>query len=89
MKSYPISTDLLYVKGIPPVAPARREKEWAPFFFSKNFITEHPKITLEQFRLPASKLKALGVQVTRLRKHIRAEVEKDLIHRAVELETSL
>ena len=70
MKSYPISTDLLYVKGIPPVAPSRREKEWAPIFFSKIFIKEYPEITLEQFKLPTGKLKALGVQATRLRHQI-------------------
>jgi len=89
IKGYLISTDLLYVKGIPAVAPTRREKEWAPIFFSKIFIKEHPEITLEHFKLSANKLKALGVQVTRLRQQIRASVERDQIHQAVDQETSL
>jgi len=89
IKEYLISTDLLYVKGIRPVPPTRREKEWAPIFFSKIFIKEHPKPTLEHFKLSANKLKALGVQVTRLRQQIRASVERDQIHQAVDQETSL
>ncbi len=44
---------------------------------------------MEQFKLSSNKLKALGVQVTRLRQQIRASVERDQIHQAVDQETSL
>ena len=84
IKSYLISTDLLYISGIRPVAPTRREKEWAPIFFSKTFIKEDHEITLEKYKLSDNKLKTIGVQATRLRSQIRKEVERDQIHQAVE-----
>ena len=89
IKAYLVSTDLLYVKGIPSIPPTRRDKHWEPLFFSKSFILNNPEITLEKFRLPDNKLKALGIQATRLRKRIKLEVEKDQIHQAVDQQISL
>lgn len=57
IKTYLVSTDKLLVKGIPPVAPARRDKQWEPLFFSKNFVKDNPEITLEKFSLSKTKLK--------------------------------
>jgi len=84
IKSYLISTDLIYVKAIRSVAPTRREKQWEPLFFSKTFVKNDPNITLEKYRLSNNKLKTIGVQATRLRLQIRKEVERDQIHQAVE-----
>ncbi len=89
IKSYLVSTDLLYVSGIPATPPTRREKNWEPFFFSKTFIKDNPDISLEKFKLSNNRLKTIGVQVTKLREVIRREVERDHIHQAVEQQTSL
>jgi len=88
-KCYLVSTDLLYVKGIPPIPTPRRDKNWEPLFFSKTFIQNNPDITLEKFRLPENKLKKLGVQATDLRKKIKLDVERDQIHQAVDQQISL
>jgi hypothetical protein len=89
IKSYLVSTDLLYARGIPATPPTRREKNWEPLFFSKTFIQNNPDITLEKFKVPEKRLKALGVQATQLRGIIRREVERDQIHQAIEQQTSL
>ena len=44
LKSYLISTDLLLVKGIQPVPPGRRDKQWEPLFFPKAFVEEHQEL---------------------------------------------
>jgi len=89
VKGYLISTDLLYVKGIRPVPPTRREKQWEPLFFGKAFVEADPDISLEKYTISSNKMKSLGVQATRLRSQIITEVERLQIHQAVEQDQSL
>ena len=89
LKSYLISTDTLYVKGIPPVPTTRREKQWEPIFFSKTFVKNDLEITLEKYKISESKLKSIGVQATRLRQQIQKDVERDQINQSIEQDQNI
>ena len=46
-----LATDLMIAPNLPIPSKARKERNWAPLFFSKNFVEIHKDIKLEDFRL--------------------------------------
>ena len=47
-----LATDLKMASHLPIPSKARKERNWAPLFFSKDFVQIHKDIKLEDFILP-------------------------------------
>jgi hypothetical protein len=59
-----------------PKAQRTRNEIWKPIFRSKTFEKEHDDLTFDQYRLKESKLKSLGVQVSKIRQELRDKALK-------------
>ena len=66
-----IATDLKIAPFLPLPSKLRKERNWAPLFFSKDFLEEHKEIKVEDFELSTQVLKSLGIEVSKARERFR------------------
>ncbi len=83
-KLHVIATDLQLAPFVPHEPSKRREKNWKPIFFSKEFVREHQDMILDTYCLGERRLKNLGIEVTKARAALEmlAAIEADRENKA-------
>ena len=70
---YPIGTDKLVASGLPVVPRRRREPDWTPYFWPKDFVKTHKDMTFENYRLGEKRMLKYGQILTKVRRKIREQ----------------
>ena len=51
LQSYPIASELLLAAGIPDLEKKKWARKYRLFFHPKEFVGEHPEMSLDNYRL--------------------------------------
>ena len=71
-----LAADTLLAQAERKVPNSRRERQWAPIFCPRKFVSDQDAMDLDKFRLTTAALKNHGIAITKLRKRIEKEALK-------------
>lgn len=65
-----VASDLALAQAERRVPNTRRDRQWAPIFCPRKFITDNNNLDLENFRFSPAMLENYGISISKLRRRI-------------------